>query len=85
MYYIKVAYYIIFSLIISYHLLNLYLLHKFSTKQIKILEVLPEFVINRLKEVEMMSTTKAEIKEFKTMLSRNNSISFINDYNYYSN
>ena len=67
MYYIKVAYYIIFSLIISYHLLNLYLLHKFSTKQIKILEVLPEFVINRLKEVEMMSTTKAEIKEFKTM------------------
>jgi hypothetical protein len=45
-YYIKVAYYIIFSLIICYHLLNLYLLHKFSNKKIKILEVLPEFVIN---------------------------------------
>jgi hypothetical protein len=44
-YYIKIAYYIIFSLIICYHLLTLYLLHKFSNKNIKILEVLPEFLI----------------------------------------
>jgi hypothetical protein len=65
-FYIKVAYYILFSLIICYHLLSLYLLHKFSKKNMKILEVWPEFLIKRLKEIEMMSTTKAEIKEFKT-------------------
>lgn len=38
-YYIKVAYYTIFSLIICYDLLNLYLLHKFSNQSIKILDV----------------------------------------------
>lgn len=43
-YYIKVAYYIICSLIIFYHLLCLYLLHKIVNKNLKILEVLPEFV-----------------------------------------
>lgn len=67
MYYIKVAYYIIFSLIICYHLISLYLLHKFSNKKIQILEVLPEFLIKWLKEIEIMSTTKANIKEFKTI------------------
>jgi hypothetical protein len=65
-YYIKVAYYTIFSLRICYNLLNLYLLHKFSNKSIKILEVLPEFLKKRLKEIETMSNTKAGIKEFKT-------------------
>jgi hypothetical protein len=65
-FYIKVAYYTIFSLRICYNLLNIYLLHKFINKSIKILEVLPEYLIKRLKEIEMMSTTKAEIKEFKT-------------------
>jgi len=65
-FYIKVAYYIIFSLIICYYLLSIYLLHKFSNKNIKILEVLPEFLIKWLKEIENMSTTKADIKEFKT-------------------
>ena len=44
-YYIKVAYCIICSLIIFYHLLCLYLLHKIVNKNLKILEVLPEFVI----------------------------------------
>ena len=38
-YYIKVAYYTIFSLRICYNLLNLYLLHKFSNQSIKILDV----------------------------------------------
>jgi len=65
-YNLKVVYYIIFSLIICYHLLSLYLLHKFLNKNIKILEVLPEFLIKWLKEIEMMSTTEVEIKEFKT-------------------
>ena len=63
---LKIAICILCSLIICYHLLNLYLLHKFSNKKIKILEILPEFLINLLKEIELMSTTRAEIKEFKT-------------------
>lgn len=62
----KIAYYIILSLVISYHLLSLYLLHKFSNKNIKISEVLPEFVIQWLKEIEGMSSSSAGIKEFKT-------------------
>lgn len=67
-YYIKVAYYTIFSLRILYNLLILYLLHRFSNQSIKILDVLPEFLIQRLKDIEMMSKTKAGIKEFKTTL-----------------
>jgi hypothetical protein len=50
-YFLKLGYCIIISLVISYHLLSLYLLHQFSNKKkkkkkIKILEVLPDFVIN---------------------------------------
>jgi len=66
MFYVKVAYYILFSLIICYYLLTLYFLHLFSNKKIQISEVLPEFLIKWLKDIETMSTTKAEIKEFKT-------------------
>jgi len=65
-YYIKVAIYTIFSLRICYNLLNIYLLHKFSNQSIKILDVWPEFLIKRLKEIEMMSKTKPGRKEFKT-------------------
>ena len=65
-YYIKVAYYIICSLIIFYHLLCLYLLHKIVNKNLKILEVLPEFVKKWIKWIEMLTTTKADRKEFKT-------------------
>lgn len=65
-YYIKVAYFTIFSLRICYNLLNLYLLHKFSTKSIKILDIWPEFIIKELKNLETMSKTKPGIKEFKT-------------------
>ena len=76
-YYIKVAYYTIFSLRICYNLLNLYLLHKFSNKSIKILDVLPEFLIKRLKEIEIMSKTKAGRKEFKTSIYLDISVYFI--------
>lgn len=53
------------SLVIFYDLLNLYLLHKFATKNVKISEVLPDFIINWLKEFEVLSSTKNSIKEFK--------------------
>ena len=56
---------IIYSLVmINYHLLNLYLIHKFSTKNIKIPEVLPNFLKNWLKEFYIMSSTKKNIKTF---------------------
>jgi hypothetical protein len=65
-YIFKIVYYISCSLVISYHLLSLYLLHKFSTKNIKISAVFPEFVINWLKGIELMSSSTPGIKEFKT-------------------
>lgn len=65
-FYFKVAYYTIFSLRICYNLLNIYLLHKFSNKSIKILEVWPKFLINWLEDIEMMSKTKPGREEFKT-------------------
>ena len=65
-YYIKVACYTIYSLRICYNLLNLYLLHKFINKSMKISEILPEFLIKRLKEIETMSSSKPGIEEFKT-------------------
>ena len=52
-YYIKIFSYISCSLAIFYELLNLYLLHKFTNKNIKISEVLPEFIINWLQEFEV--------------------------------
>jgi hypothetical protein len=65
-YFLKLIFYILFSLIISYHLLSLYLLQKFSNKNIKISEVLPEFWINWLKIIELFSSSKAGIRAFKT-------------------
>ena len=57
--------YISSSLVIFYNFLNLYLLHKFSTTNVKISEVLPDFAINLLKEIEVFSSNKISIKEFK--------------------
>lgn len=53
------------SLIISFDLLNLYLMHKFTTKNVKISEVLPDFIINWLKELEVISRSEVTIKSFK--------------------
>jgi hypothetical protein len=50
--------------VINYHLLIIYLIHKFSTKKIQIPEVLPNFMINWLKNFEIMSETKETIKAF---------------------
>uniref|UniRef100_UPI0030DE56CE hypothetical protein n=1 Tax=Squamanita imbachii TaxID=2976389 RepID=UPI0030DE56CE len=63
--YLKIFTYISCSLAIIYQIFNLYLLHIFSLKSIKISEVLPEFLINWLKEFEELSTSKETIKEFK--------------------
>ena len=55
------------SLVIIYQLVNLYLIHKFSKKDTIIPEILPEFVINWLKEFEILKTSKISVKEFKNM------------------
>ena len=51
-------------IIINYHLLSIYLIHKFYSKKIIIPEVLPNFIINWLKEFEIMSDTKEAVKIF---------------------
>jgi hypothetical protein len=67
-YILKIVYYTVCPLIIGYHLFNLYLLHKFNTKKIdlKKCEILPEFVLNWLKGIELMSSSAPGIKELKT-------------------
>ena len=64
-YYVKIYTYTTCSLAILYNLLNIYLIHKFSNKTVIIPDVLPEFIINWLKEFELISTSKAYIKEAK--------------------
>lgn len=65
MYYLKIYSYFSCSLGIIYQLTNLYLLHKACNKDMKISEVLPDFMIKRLKEFEILSSSKDSIIEFK--------------------
>ena len=67
-FYIKLYFYIGFSVAIFYQLLSIYLLHKFSKKNINIPEVLPDFIINWLKELEIMSSSKEGIKHLKSLI-----------------
>ena len=46
------------------------MLYLFSTKKIKISEVLPDFVINWLKQIELVSTRAEYITEFKNSCYR---------------
>jgi hypothetical protein len=65
--YIKIFSYFSCSLVIIFQLFNLYLLHKFSNKNIKISAegLLPDFIINWLKDIEIISSNKKSINEFK--------------------
>ena len=63
--YLKIFFYLSWSLAFIYQLSNLFLLNKFINKNIKISEVLPEFLINWLKDFEELSSNKESIKEFK--------------------
>lgn len=62
----KLISYTVFSIIIIYHLLNLYLLHQISNKKIKVLDIWPEFIIQWLKELEDWGSSKAGKKAYKT-------------------
>jgi hypothetical protein len=52
--YLKLFIYTSCSLVILYQLINIFLLYKFSNKNVKIPEILPEFLINWLKEFEFI-------------------------------
>jgi hypothetical protein len=66
-YYLKIYIYILTSLFTIYQLVNLYLIYKFMNNNIKIPELLPEFLINWLKEYEVFKSSKTGIKEYKNM------------------
>lgn len=49
------------SVVIIYILLDLYLLHKFSTSNFKIPEILPQFIINWLRDIEGTASSKVSL------------------------
>ena len=67
LYYLNLYLGIVSSLIILYELLNLYLIHKFSNKNISISPVLPDFLINWLSEYKEICSTEESIQVFKKM------------------
>lgn len=64
-YYIKMYIIIGSSLVILYELINLYFLHRFYNKNIKISKILPEFIINWLKEFEILSSSNENFYYYK--------------------
>jgi hypothetical protein len=63
--FLKKLVFVYFFLVGGYQLLNLYLVHKFASKNVKIPEVFPDFWINWLKEFEVIVLSEESIKEFK--------------------
>jgi len=51
--------------LIVFHLTNLFLLHLFMKKSITIPEILPDFLIDFLKDLESVSTKPETTKELK--------------------
>jgi hypothetical protein len=64
-FYIKLYTYLTCSLVILYQILNIYLLHRFINKNINILPVLPDFIINWLKDLETISSNNDSSQYFK--------------------
>nr|WVH37913.1 hypothetical protein [Dichomitus squalens] len=64
-YYIKLYCYITCPLAIIYQILNIYFLHKFYNQNMLISEVLPDFIINWLKDIKAMSASKETVNLFK--------------------
>ena len=66
--YITCIYCIVASLLLVIcYLVKLYLIHKFSTKDIKISEVLPDFIIKELEFLKSVGSSKIMIKECKKL------------------
>jgi hypothetical protein len=65
-FYLKIFAYFLCSLVILYQLLNLYFLHKFIiNKNINISPVLPEFLINWLNDLKLLSLNNESYHYFK--------------------
>lgn len=64
-FYIKLFAYLTCSLVILYQIFNIYLLHRFISKNLKISLVLPDFIINWLKELETISLNIENSQYFK--------------------
>ena len=65
--YIKMYFYITISFYILYHLLLLYLLHRFSQKTISISPVFPAFIMTWLEDIKEASSSNITIMTFKKM------------------
>lgn len=63
--YIKIFAYFTCSSVILYQIFNLYFLHRFFCKNIKISPILPNLIINWLKELESISSTIENYQYFK--------------------
>ena len=50
---------------IFFEILSLYIVYSFSNKSLKISSILPDFLINRFKEIETLSNSQPGIEEFK--------------------
>jgi hypothetical protein len=64
-YYIKIFGWISCSSIIIYHIVNIFLLHKFYSGNINISPVLPNFILNWLNEIKDLASKKETYKFFK--------------------
>lgn len=53
------------TICLSYHFLTLYLLHKFSSKEISIPKVLPHFIIEWLEHVKYAASNEVDLKEVR--------------------
>ena len=69
-YYFNIFSYSLFSLGILYQLLHIFLIYIFSKKKRNIPEILPDFLINWLKEFELMCLTKESTQYFKNFFYR---------------
>ena len=67
-FYIKLYFITSISVVILYLLLSLFFLYKFSSQDIKIPEILPNFIITWLEEIQVMSKTKPGFKTYKDMV-----------------
>jgi hypothetical protein len=63
--FLKKLVFVYFFLVGGFQLLNLYLVHKFASKIVKLPVVFPDFFINWLKEFEVIVLSEESIKEFK--------------------
>ena len=64
-YYLKIYLLIVVGLANLYQLFEIYMLYLFIKKNIQISEVLPDFIIDQLKQLEMISQEKESVKSFK--------------------